>query len=221
MKKLFVLFLMSVITSIALALPMPMPNQIENDLANGNYTAAKVNISEVLDDRPDSAQAHLLKSYVLIHEDKNTKDATEEMRTAIDLDKNGDVKSSPLFGKVVAEIQAAPATTDSGFVAMEPKQETSDESHWLPILLFVLIISMLIYFWRASVIKRDQEDNDTLLVQNPVTPQVTSYPSLYTSSYVAPSAPQPRTLREYYSEPKQCLTFQRKLMIYGKKKSEL
>lgn len=108
MKRLFAAITLALAAAAAFALPAPA--QIEDALATQHYADARSMINEVLRERPDSARAHLLNSYVLVHVDHNRAAANAELETAKGLDKRGDVKSSPLFGRVVAEIGAtAPA----------------------------------------------------------------------------------------------------------------
>jgi hypothetical protein len=112
MKKLLVGILLSLVTVIAFALPNP--RQIEDALAAGRYNDAQSMVAQVLNERPDSARAHLLNAYLLIHVQHDKTAANAELNTASGLDRNGDVKNSPLFGRVVGEIDtykaAAPPT---------------------------------------------------------------------------------------------------------------
>jgi hypothetical protein len=101
------------------AFAMPSPKQIEDALANKNYADAKSMIQEVLREKPDSARAHLLNAYLLIHVDKNRTAANAELQTAVGLDKKGDVKSSPLFGRIVTEI-------DMGKPAVKQERNIAD-----------------------------------------------------------------------------------------------
>jgi hypothetical protein len=107
MKKLITSTIL--LLACALAFAMPSPKQIEDALAAKHYTEAKGMIAEVIKQKPDSARAHLLNAYVLIHADHNKAAANAELTTASALDKKGDVKNSPLFGRVVAEIDVQPA----------------------------------------------------------------------------------------------------------------
>jgi hypothetical protein len=88
----------------ALAFAMPKPSDIEGAIQAQKYNDAKSMISEVLREKPDSARAHLLNAYVLIHADHNKVAANTELENAVRLDNKGDVKSSALFGRTVAEI---------------------------------------------------------------------------------------------------------------------
>jgi hypothetical protein len=107
MKKIIALLVMSLLCVAAFALPRP--SQIEDALAAKNYVEARSMVAEVLREKPDSARAHLLNSYLLVHADRNKVAANAELQTAVGLDKRGDVKSSALFGRVVAEIDSVPA----------------------------------------------------------------------------------------------------------------
>lgn len=105
MKRAIVGLFAALFAMVAFALPSP--KQIEDALANKNYADAKSLIQEVLREKPDSARAHLMNAYLLIHVDKNKQAANAELQTAVGLDKKGDVKSSPLFGRIVTEIDMA------------------------------------------------------------------------------------------------------------------
>lgn len=132
----------------ALALAIPTPGQIEDALSNKNYPDAKSMVQQVLREKPDSARAHLLNAYLLVHVDKNKTAANAELQTAVGLDKKGDVKSSALFGRVVAEIDMAPAVARAavtGEVRTLPP-ETNAGRLWiaLVILFWVVALSCLI-----------------------------------------------------------------------------
>lgn len=107
MKK--VLLGLSVLLLAMAAFAMPSPKQIEDALAAQKYVDARGMVQEVLREKPDSARAHLLNAFLLIHVDHNKTAANSELQTAAGLDRKGDVKSSPLFGRVVAEIDMQPA----------------------------------------------------------------------------------------------------------------
>src|SRR6478672_5989220 len=106
MKKALLGIALMLVALVALALPSPQ--QIEDALANKHYAEAKSMVQEVLREKPESARAHMLNAYLLIHVDKNRVAANAELQTAAGLDKKGDVKSSPLFGRIVTEIDMAP-----------------------------------------------------------------------------------------------------------------
>lgn len=107
MKKL-ILGLIVMLAS-ALAFALPSPKQIEDALAAQKYADAKSMVQEVLREKPKSARAHLLNAFLLIHIDHNKTAANAELQTASGLDLDGDVKHSPLFGRVVAEIDLQPS----------------------------------------------------------------------------------------------------------------
>lgn len=106
MKKYIVALMFALATSVVFA--TPTPKQIENDLANKDYASAKSKVMEVLRDRPESARAHLLNAFLLIHVSKDRVAASEELKNAMNLDTKGDVKNSPLFGRVTTEIDMLP-----------------------------------------------------------------------------------------------------------------
>jgi hypothetical protein len=144
MKKFIALIIMSLHCVVAFALPRP--SQIEDALAGQHYAEARSMVAEVLREKPDSARAHLLNAYLLVHADRNKAAANAELQTAIGLDKRGDVKSSALFGRVVAEIDLAPAArpavvTEKHAAALSapPLESTFD---W-PLVLIVLAIAAI------------------------------------------------------------------------------
>ena len=103
MKKIITAFILMMVTAIAFALPSP--KMIEDSLMYGDFTRARGMVQEVLREKPESARAHLLNAYILAKADKNAVAAANELDMAIRLDKKGDVKNSPLVGKVSSEIQ--------------------------------------------------------------------------------------------------------------------
>lgn len=112
MKKAILGLFLTLYAMVAFALPSP--KQIEDALANKNYADAKSMVQEVLREKPDSARAHLMNAFLLIHVDKNRQAANAELQTAVGLDKKGDVKSSPLFGRVVTEIDIGTSPAKKG-----------------------------------------------------------------------------------------------------------
>lgn len=106
MKQLIAAIFLSLVACVAFALPKP--SQIEDALAARHYAEARSMVAEVLREKPDSARAHLMNAYLLAHVDHNKQAANAELQSASELDKRGDVKSSPLFGRVVAEIDMLP-----------------------------------------------------------------------------------------------------------------
>jgi hypothetical protein len=142
MKKFIVWLVMSLYCMVAFALPRP--SQIEDALASQNYAEARSMVAEVLREKPESARAHLLNAYLLVHADRNKAAANAELQTAIGLDKRGDVKSSALFGRVVAEIDqptvarpAAVTPKQAAAPSLPPAESTFD---W-PLVLIVLAIA--------------------------------------------------------------------------------
>lgn len=108
MKKTIVALIMTLTMAVAFALPKS--SQIEDALAAHDYQSAKSMTQEVLREKPESAKAHLFNAYILMKADGNKGAASEELKNAARLDKKGDVKSSALFGRTVAELQTAPQT---------------------------------------------------------------------------------------------------------------
>lgn len=102
MKKIIVA--LTLMLACALAFAIPSPKLIEDALAAQKYADAKAMVAEVLREKPDSARAHLMNAFILVHADKNRLAAKTELDAATALDKKGDVKNSPLYGRVVAEI---------------------------------------------------------------------------------------------------------------------
>jgi hypothetical protein len=116
-------------------------------------------VQQVLEEKPDSARAHLLDAYILIHVDHNKQAASQELDNARRLDKKGDVANSPLFGRVATEIdmtkasakpapaqqQAQPAQVvvqDGTQFQPQPKHEGHP---FLTFLLFAAIIGLIGY----------------------------------------------------------------------------
>jgi hypothetical protein len=108
MKKYLLGIVMMLITAIAFALPSP--RDVENSMAQGNFSEAQSMTAEVLREHPESARAHLLNAYLLIHVNHDKTAANAELNTASGLDRKGDVKNSSLFGRTVAEIDLQKAT---------------------------------------------------------------------------------------------------------------
>ena len=106
-RKLTAFLAMAVIAVSAFA--SASPKQVEDALAANNFTEAKQMIAGVLAEHPSSARGHLLNAYVLAKADHNKQAANDELRMVEALDKKGDVKNSPLFGRTVAAVEALPA----------------------------------------------------------------------------------------------------------------
>jgi len=157
MKKWLLGLVLAVSSAVAFALPSP--HQIEDALATQHYSDARSMVQQVLEEKPDSARAHLLDAYILIHVDHNKQAASQELDNARRLDKKGDVANSPLFGRTAAEIdmtkasakpapaqqQAQPAqgvVQDGTQFQPQPKHEGHP---FLTFLLFVAIIGLIGY----------------------------------------------------------------------------
>lgn len=152
MKKLFAAVLMSLVASVAFA--MPAPSQIEAALAAHDYQAASSMTQEVLREKPNSAKAHLFNAYILLKQG-NKVAANEELNNVRRLDTEprdpGGVKGSALFGRTVAELEAAtPAPApryqqpvanqqtvakQPSYVDVQRQQEAAGDSHWILWLL--------------------------------------------------------------------------------------
>lgn len=146
MKKLLTGLFLMMVTAIAFALPSPQ--QIEDAMANKNYADAKSMIQEVLRERPESARAHLLNAYLLVHVDKNKVAANAELQTAVGLDKKGDVKSSALFGRTVAEIDMLPAKavqTPREILHQDAINVQNEYKMLVKVLLFFLLVVGIIW----------------------------------------------------------------------------
>lgn len=102
MKKIIAAIILFMTMAVAFA--MPSPKQIEQALAMNDMNSARSMVQEVLHARPDSAKAHLMNAYILIHADHNKVAANQELENVNRFDKKGDVKGSPLYGRVVTEI---------------------------------------------------------------------------------------------------------------------
>jgi hypothetical protein len=153
MKKIITWLILSIICTAAFA--FPRPSQIEDALAAKNYAEARGMVAEVLREKPESARAHLLNAYLLVHADHNRAAANTELQTAASLDKRGDVKSSPLFGRVVAEIDAAaPAhAVVAAPLPLPDPQPVKDDFPWLAVILVLSVAAVGIYL----VIRRRYE----------------------------------------------------------------
>jgi hypothetical protein len=132
MKKAVLSFVLMMVSAVALAIPSP--KQIEDAMAAQKYADAKSMVQEVLREKPDSARAHLLNAFLLIHVDHNKVAANSELQTAAGLDKKGDVKSSPLFGRVVAELDMQPTKT-----ALRPRASGADVADFFFTVVLILL----------------------------------------------------------------------------------
>lgn len=142
------------------ALASPNPKQVEDALSANNFTEAKQMVSQVLAEHPTSARAHLLNAYILAKVDHNKQAANNELRMVESLDKVGDVKNSPLFGRTVAAVEALPApraqapvqqSTIQHIQSAPPVQEESSGHGFLLFLLAVLVIGIIILVIRRAM----------------------------------------------------------------------
>ena len=77
MKKLIATVALVFLSAVAWA--TPSPKQIEAALSAHDYRSARSMVDEVLRDKPQSARAHLLNSYILLKEGK-IEAATNELK---------------------------------------------------------------------------------------------------------------------------------------------
>lgn len=153
MKRFIVAITLALVAALAFALPKPA--QIEDALAAQRYSDARSMIAEVLRERPDSARAHLLNAFILVHVDHNRAAANAELQTAAGLDKRGDVKTSPLFGRVVGEIDAAPAKAAPALPRQVPPARESDwQTTLVMVLAFILLVAAFVLIVRAITAPR-------------------------------------------------------------------
>ena len=167
MKKFVLGIILAVFSAIAFALPSP--KMIEGALQNGNFNDARSMVQQVLEEKPDSARAHLLDAFILIHADHNRQAAAQELDAARRLDTKGDVSGSPLFGRVTAEIDmtkdAAPPVKrqavqqtpvvqtqviDSPVYQSPPKHESHAGTIILVILVLVILAILAYLFIRGA-----------------------------------------------------------------------
>ena len=135
-KSLTFLFV-TLFTTLAFALATPQ--EIENDIAGHNYAQARAKVEQVLVEKPNSARAHLLKAFLLVHVDKNVQQAAHEIKQVELYDTKGDVKSSPLFARVVGEMSATKSV-----VVTKP---ASTPDHTDEIIMAVVIIFIAVFLF--------------------------------------------------------------------------
>ena len=135
-KSLTFLFV-TLFTTLAFALATPQ--EIENDIAGHNYVQARAKVEQVLVEKPNSARAHLLKAFLLVHVDKNVQQAAHEIKQVELYDTKGDVKSSPLFARVVGEMSATKSV-----VVTKP---ASTPDHTDEIIMAVVIIFIAVFLF--------------------------------------------------------------------------
>jgi uncharacterized membrane protein YgcG len=176
MKKWLLGVALAVTSAIAFALPSP--HQIEDALAAKDYDSARSMVTQVLQEKPDSARAHLLDAFILEHVDHNLQAANTELANASNLDRRGDVKNSSLFGRTVAEIdsQAAQAprhtqpvqqvaqNQQQPLVAYQAPPEKHSSHVFLWLILFFGVVGVLAYFlirgaYRKTVVQTTYYDN--------------------------------------------------------------
>jgi len=146
MKKIFTALMLTLVTSVTFA--MSTPKQIEDELAAHNYSSAQTKIAEVISAHPDSARAHLLNSVAVLHTTGDKQLAANELKLAKQLDKKGDVVSSPLFGRATAEIDnyvVAPRNVAKAPVAAPHNYSQQDDYTLLYVILGVGGIALLAY----------------------------------------------------------------------------
>lgn len=201
MKKYLLGLVLMIITAIAFALPKP--SDIESAMAQGNFSDAQSMTAEVLREHPESARAHLLNAYLLIHVQHDKVAANAELNTASGLDHKGDVKNSSLFGRTVAEIdlqksQAAPRPqqviqqTSSIIDSRVMQQPEKSHGHSGGFLIFLFIVGagcvIVILFIRGA-------NNKGQRIEPP-----TNYPPRVSSTYRESTYPQiaPMPSNPYY-----------------------
>jgi uncharacterized membrane protein YgcG len=197
MKKLIASVFMMLICAVALA--MPSPKLVEDALAAGNYNSARSMIQQVLAEKPDSARAHLLNAYILIHADHNAVASAQELENARRLDSKGDVKGSPLFGRVVAEIDGAKRVAvvqqpvkpvpQAAPVATSVYQEHPKD--WAT--LWVIVVGISAFGLLAAMLIMYRRERSTTVVYNTPAQRTTGMSTAYESSYSSP--------RVRYDEP--------------------
>jgi uncharacterized membrane protein YgcG len=196
MKRMIVAIVLSLMACVALALPKP--SQIEDALAAQHYAEARGMVAEVLREKPESARAHLLSAYLLAHVDRNRQAANAELQSATGLDKRGDVKSSPLFGRVVAEIDMLPSAraADAAAPPQAPIHTSTTAKNWSTVAwLLVLIAACLAMLY---IMVRPKRGIIAIAYETPAAP-----PHTWASFGGSPSPdramPQPVYAREQYA----------------------
>jgi uncharacterized protein YktA (UPF0223 family) len=148
MFKFLITVLAILYTSVALAI-VP-PEQIEKELASGNFTQARAHVEEVLNEKPNNARAHLMKAFLLAHVDKDVNAARTELDLVKSYDTKGNVVNSPLFKKVKDEVnitQFVPTPVQQQpFVP--PEKESNVGSILLVFAILVGIIVMIFFFFK-------------------------------------------------------------------------
>lgn len=94
MKRWMALLMTAVVTAAAWALPTV--DQVQAEVAKGNYAAAEVMMRDVIAERPKSARAHYVLAEILAHNGR-LDDARQEARRARELDPAIGFTSKPAF----------------------------------------------------------------------------------------------------------------------------
>lgn len=173
MKKYLLGIVMMLITAIAFALPSP--RDVENSMAQGNFSEAQSMTAEVLREHPESARAHLLNAYLLIHVNHDKTAANAELNTASGLDRKGDVKNSSLFGRTVAEIDlqkatAPPPRAQQQIATVQPSgpitYQQPNESGGHGFLIFLVVVGavavIIVLFIRGANNKAQRIDHSDI-----------------------------------------------------------
>ena len=140
-KSLTFLFV-TLFTTLAFALATPQ--EIENDIAGHNYAQARAKVEQALVEKPNSARAHLLKAFLLVHVDKNVQQAAHEIKQVELYDTKGDVKSSPLFARVIGEL-SVPAVVTKPAVTKQPNSTWSNSDVFLVIICVFIAIAVFLF----------------------------------------------------------------------------
>lgn len=172
----------------------PTPKQVEDALAANSFPEARQMIIQVIKEHPDSAQAHLLNAYELAAGEHNKVAANNELQLAASLDKKGNVKNSPLFGRTeltIENIKNQQNTVQQTAIAPVALQvsnnrskypEPQSESHWGATLLFLIVLGIALWY----IIRRIR----TSSMHSVSVPSYQNNSQTY-SQYTAPSSTSP------------------------------
>jgi len=183
----------------ALAFASVEPKQVEQALIAGNYVEAQVMIAQVIQEHPSSARAHLLNAFILAKKDKNKTAAVNELNLASALDKRGDVKNSPLFGRTVSEIDAIKVSVGAPVPTLRPVPSTPVQSQpavpattksegmsggmeFFLCTLVILAIVILVYYWL-----RDSKRESGYVYTNAPYKTETNHTRTNTTGYIQPA----------------------------------
>lgn len=120
MKRWMALLMMAVVSLAAWALPTV--DQVQAEVAKGNYAAAEVMMRDVIAERPDSARAHYVLAQVLAHNGR-LDDARQAAKRARELDPAIGFTSKPAFEdfeRALARGSVAGAAPSTGTAARPP-----------------------------------------------------------------------------------------------------